>query len=149
MLSHYWEIAIPIWSKKRIINIQKRAIKGIVRKGAHLDSDNFFGTFPIYWCILTGIHWPMSPQGLVSSSLCATARFWHGVIPKKWGYNMKNPLENDENWLQQMRKPIFNLFIWKVDESYWLYGTMFCLSHLWGVFHIFCLISKHVFDLEI
>ena len=62
---------------------------------------------------------------------------------------MKNPLENDENWLQQMRKPIFNLFIWKVDESYWLYGTMFCLPHLWDVFHIFGVISKHVFELKI
>ena len=62
---------------------------------------------------------------------------------------MKNPLESDENWLQQMQKPIFNLFIWKVDESYWLYGTMFCLPHLWDVFHIFGVISKHVFELEI
>ena len=43
---------------------------------------------------------------------------------------MKNPLENEEKWLQQMQNPIFNFCVWKVDESYWLYGTMFCLSHL-------------------
>ena len=62
---------------------------------------------------------------------------------------MKNPLENEEKWLQQMQNPIFNFCVWKVDKSYWLYGTMFCLSNLWGVVHIFGLISKHVFELEI
>ena len=95
------------------------------------------------------ITWPMSPQGYIGSSLYAITRFWSGMIPKKLSYNKKNPLKVDENWLQQMLKPIFNLLIWEVDESDWLNGTMFYLLHLWGVFHIFGFISKHVFDLEI
>ena len=73
---------------------------GIVGKGAHLHSDDFLGIYLVYWLIPIGTHWPMSPQGHVSSSLWAITMFWRGEIPKKLSYNMKNPVKIDENRLQ-------------------------------------------------